>query len=294
MNDYYVELENAYSTRTGLEFFYQSMHGNDSVVKPHIHTSVEILFITGGCFRVFADNEEYILYPGDAILLRSNTIHKVYTVDNHNAGYYVLKIKPRNILEFSARELGTSYLLRLSLSSKSEKTVWRQIECENNGIKQLLEEIIEGDKVKGYGSDIAFKANSAKMLLLMLRDIEKEHGNTDGAASADANLIRRIYNSIVYINNNYAQELTAEQCGKQQFMSYSYFSRSFKKITGMSFKDYLNMTRINHAEMMLMSGNHTITEISASCGFNNVSYFISIYRKLKGITPAAFRNSLNK
>lgn len=294
MNDYYVESENAYPTKTGVEFFYQDMHKNDIGVTPHIHTSVEILFITGGSFRVFADNEEYILYTGDAILLRSNTIHKVYTIDNEHAGYYVLKIKPSNVLEFSSKDLGTSYLLRLSLSNKNEKTVWKQSECEKSGIKALFEDIISEDTVRGYGSDIALKINSAKILLLMLRNIEKEHGNTDLVTSSDANLVRRIYNSIVYINNNYASELTAEQCGKQQFMSYSYFSRSFKRITGMSFKDYLNMTRINHAEKMLMSGNATITEVASGCGFNNVSYFISIYRKIKGITPAAFRSSLKK
>ncbi|MBR2954903.1 MAG: ATP-binding protein, partial [Ruminococcus sp.] len=41
----------------------------------------------------------------------------------------------------------------------------------------------------------------------ILRDIEKEHGNVSKDVSADANLIRRIYNSIVYINNNYAHDL---------------------------------------------------------------------------------------
>ena len=53
----------------------------------------------------------------------------------------------------------------------------------------------------------------------------------------------------------------------------------------MSFKEYLNLTRVNHAERLLMTTQKSVTEISSLCGYNNVSYFISVYRRLKGRTP---------
>lgn len=294
MKEYYVEPEIKTVTETGIEFFYQNIDSTDIIVHPHIHTAVEILFIDKGHFRVFADNQEYILSPGDTILFRSHTIHKVFALSKGKSGYYVLKIKPGNVLDFASRNLGSSYLLRLSLSNKNEKTVWQKNECDSIGLTELLECLISESAKQSYGSDIAMKLCSAKVLLLMLRDIEKEHSISKLSDSLDENLVRRIYNSIVYINSNYAEELTAEECGKLQYMSYSYFSRSFKRITGMCFKDYLNMTRINHAEKALLSSNKTITQISAECGFNNVSYFISTYKRFKGVTPAAFRDSVIK
>jgi len=68
-------------------------------------------------------------------------------------------------------------------------------------------------------------------------------------------------------------------------MSYSYFSRSFRRVTGLSFKKYLNQTRINRAEQMLLTGNGSVSEIAMECGYNSISYFISVYKSIKGTTP---------
>ena len=54
---------------------------------------------------------------------------------------------------------------------------------------------------------------------------------------------------------------------------------------GKSFREYLNMTRINRAQQMLLTTNKSVTEISSACGYNNVSHFIATYRQIKGITP---------
>jgi len=74
------------------------------------------------------------------------------------------------------------------------------------------------------------------------------------------------------------------------YMSYSYFSRCFYRITGKSFKEYLNLTRINRAEKAILTTDKSVTEIAGDCGFNSVSYFISTYKKLKGVTPLSLRN----
>lgn len=294
MNGFYIEPEELTDTATGIDFFYNDfLNVSDLLVKPHIHSALEILFIHKGRFRIFADDKEFMLNPGDAILFRSHTIHKVFALDGGDSGYYVLKMKPKNVLESASSTLGASYLLRLSLSGRNEKTLWLKSECDSSGISALLQEIITEKKDHQYCSDIAIKLLSSRILMLMLRDIEKEHPDIIAQSSSEANLARRIYNSIVYINSNYASDITAEECGRLQYMSYSYFSRSFKRITGMTFKDYLNMTRINHAEKALISTAKSVTDISSECGFNNVSYFISIFKKLKGITPSAFRESVS-
>ena len=295
MSEFYIEPETVSDTATGIDFFYNDYLNNPAfLVKPHIHSAVEILFIHHGRFRIYADDREFMLYPGDAILFRSHTIHKVFALDGKDSGYHVLKIKPKNVLDSASSSLGASYLLRLSISKRNEKTLWLKSECDSGGISALLSELIAEKNAPQYGSDIAVKLLSARILMLMLRDIEKEHPGLIAQNTAEANLESRIYNSIVYINSNYARDITAEECGKLQYMSYSYFSRSFKRITGMTFKDYLNMTRINQAEKALISGGKSVTDISSECGFNNVSYFISMFKKLKGITPSAFRENLTK
>ena len=99
-----------------------------------------------------------------------------------------------------------------------------------------------------------------------------------------------VYKSIVYINDNYHENLSAESVSEYLGISYSYFSRCFKRIAGKSFREYLCHTRINHGEQLLLNTDKSVTEISELCGFENVSYFIATYRKIKGLTPLQARN----
>ena len=72
-------------------------------------------------------------------------------------------------------------------------------------------------------------------------------------------------------------------------MSYSYFSRCFKNVTGKTFKEYLNMVRINHAQRLLATTTLSVTQVALECGYNNISYFIAVYKSLKGETPLSSR-----
>lgn len=291
MNEYRIEKENANMAKAGIEVFHQRFEGRGATVSPHIHTAVELLYITQGRFRMVADDVEYLPEEGDLILFRSNTIHRVFLQDGGPGSYYVIKLRPSFILELCSREQGSSYLLSLALNDENKKTLWTAEECKKSRISRAVERLFREWQEGGYGSDIAVKLSAAEILLALLRDTEACREQQPRDLHGE-NLARRIYNAIVYINKHYAEEITAEDCSRYVFMSYSYFSRSFKRITGRTFKDYLNFTRINHAEKALVSTEKSITEIAADCGFNNVSYFISTYKKAKGITPAAFRASL--
>lgn len=294
MNEYYVERENVRIAAAGIEVFPQHYHSIEGNVSAHIHTAVELLYIINGSFRLFADDVEHIAREGDLVLFRSNTIHRVYCHGDTPGSYEVIKITPDFILELCSRDHGPAYLLSLALQNKDAKTVWTKAECETTGITAALQRLISEYRNGGYGSDIAVKICAAEIVLILLRTTEPRRDPELAEITENENMARRIYNAIVYINKHYAEEITALECSHHVFMSYSYFSRSFKKITGRTFKDYLVLTRINHAEKALLSTEKCITDIAADCGFNNVSYFISTYKKIKGITPAAFRTMIKK
>ena len=288
MSEYYVEKDNQRMARDGIEFFEQIFPSVQSNVPPHIHSAVEMLFIGRGDFLVCSGDDEFTVPEGGAVLFRSNTIHRVYPLQADSM-YYVLKVNPSFILDFSSKESGAGYLLSLALHNEGAKTVWTKAECEENRITDSVARLFTEAARNGYGSDIAIRISAAEIVLALLRDTEQQL--LPPADAQNENLIRRIYDAIVYINKHYAEDITAESCSRYVFLSYSYFSRSFKRITGHTFKDYLILTRLNHAEKELVSTEKPITEIASGCGFNSVSYFIAMYKKLKGTTPSAFRNS---
>jgi len=68
-----------------------------------------------------------------------------------------------------------------------------------------------------------------------------------------------------------------------------YFTRKFKKETGMTPHQFLLSTRISAAKYNLSNTSMTISEIAYSCGFDDESAFCYCFRKREGVTPNEFR-----
>ncbi len=291
MKEYSVAKENQILSENGTRFYisyYETAHG---LVIPHIHSSIEMLFIAKGKFRVFSENKEFLVSEGDAVLFRSNTIHRIYATEA-DSFYYVLQLHPSFILANSSRDCGTSYLLKLAIFNEDVKVVWTKEECDKNGLSSVVKNLAQELQTENYGKDIAIKTYASQVFLIVMRDLEKRNEGRVAANEEDEKLSRRIYDAIIYINKRYAENIIARDCSKELFMSYSYFSRSFKRITGKSFSEYLLNVRINHAEKLLLSSDKTVTEIAFECGFNSTAYFSASYKKVKGISPTLVRSSL--
>jgi AraC-like DNA-binding protein len=93
---------------------------------------------------------------------------------------------------------------------------------------------------------------------------------------------------------NYTQEIRLGKLADMVGMSEVAFSRFFRLRTGKSVTDYLLDIRIGNAIRMLVDSTQSVSEVSYSCGFNNLSNFNRIFRKRKGCTPKEFRENYNK
>jgi AraC-like DNA-binding protein len=104
---------------------------------------------------------------------------------------------------------------------------------------------------------------------------------------------RRIQKAFDYMNKNYDKQITLKDMAKLVNMTEVSFSRFIKKRTGISFIDSLNEIRIGHASRMLIDTSNSITEVSYSCGFNNISNFNRLFKRKKGCTPKEFRENFS-
>lgn len=286
MAEYYFERENPVIRKNHIECFVQRFNEKKEGARPHIHLAVELIHVVEGDFKFYIDDHPYLAAKGETVLIRSNATHRIYSLQEGPAAYIVMKLSTDFVVEMAEPEHRAAYLLDLALLNGEGKTHWNR--KESLEIAALAEKMLEEKKKNGYGRDIAMKLCMGEILLILLRDI---HAETPTKEAANENLVRRIYDAIVYINEHYAEEISAEGCSAKLFLSYSYFSRHFKRITGHTFKDYLNLTRINQAEKALISTRKPITEIATECGFNNLSYFSAIFKKMKGVSPSALRET---
>ncbi len=92
-----------------------------------------------------------------------------------------------------------------------------------------------------------------------------------------------------YIDKNFAEKLTLESLATICHGSPYHMHRTFKKIKGMTPVAYIQQVRVHVAKQYLIQTNKAIGEIAICVGMANVPYFITLFKKKTGQTPAQFR-----
>ena len=113
-------------------------------------------------------------------------------------------------------------------------------------------------------------------------------GTQAGETSGDVNPLKAVFS---YIESHYGEKISLEDLAGTIHMNRNYFCRFFKEKAGKTPFSYLNEYRVNQAASQLLSTRLPITEIALNAGFENMSYFIRQFRRCKGCTPSAYRNT---
>ena len=100
--------------------------------------------------------------------------------------------------------------------------------------------------------------------------------------------------AIKHLEKNYSDSnISAALMAEILSMTPQHFSRVFHKFTGMNFPDYVNNLRLEKAkEIIELTGTTNIKDVAEKAGFNNASYFTSMFRKKYGVPPSKY--SVNK
>ena len=153
---------------------------------------------------------------------------------------------------------------------------------------ELLASIVRAKKrIDEHKSDDTLKkkldGTSGSLFMLF-----KEY-NLTNQKSANA---RYVSEAIKSITEHYVGGISIEDAAEALSISSSYLSRIFKTETGYTFVDYLTYYRIKRAAELLEDQAVRIYEVADLVGYSDARYFSQIFRKLTGMTPKEFRDSL--
>ena len=98
-----------------------------------------------------------------------------------------------------------------------------------------------------------------------------------------------IKKAIHYISKNFANPITLEDVATLVHLNPAYFSTIFKQSTGSSFKEYLNMVRVEESKRLLSNTDYSLIDIAIATGFENQTYFSKVFKKYTGLTPKQYR-----
>jgi AraC-like DNA-binding protein len=136
----------------------------------------------------------------------------------------------------------------------------------------------------------------------------KEHGSVVKLLAIFAQHLSMISNQIVlqqqnaelpvvtrakeYIRQNQTEDLSLTKVAKAVNTSSFYFCKLFKKSTGLNFTDYVSRVRIEKAKNLLLNPNLRISEIAYEIGFQSLTHFNRVFKKIIGQSPTEYRAQL--
>ena len=92
-----------------------------------------------------------------------------------------------------------------------------------------------------------------------------------------------------FISKHQDEEISLIEVSKAVNMSAFYFCKTFKKSTGMTFTDYLSRVRVEKVKNLLLNPHKRISEVAYASGFQSLSQFNRVFRKITGESPTLYR-----
>lgn len=96
-----------------------------------------------------------------------------------------------------------------------------------------------------------------------------------------------------YVQFNFMNEITIRDIAQACACSQSTVCHVFKQYTGKSINKYIDNLRINQAKRLLSTSDLPINRIAQLCGFSNINYFPTAFKKQIGISPTEYRRQIN-
>lgn len=103
-----------------------------------------------------------------------------------------------------------------------------------------------------------------------------------------------IRSATLLIRQKASEKLTLHDAARHVGLSDSYFSRVFRKETGLNFIQYLNAQRIEKAKPLLRYTDEKLSDIALAVGFEDHSYFTRVFKECTGMLPSEYRSYRNR
>jgi AraC-like DNA-binding protein len=92
-----------------------------------------------------------------------------------------------------------------------------------------------------------------------------------------------------YIQKNYQKDIQLDDVAGILNLNPVYIGSFFKKRTGYSIRQYINLVRISQAKRLLVSGMYSVSEVAYLCGYHDIYYFSKVFKQLEGVSPSYYQ-----
>ncbi|AZK46741.1 AraC family transcriptional regulator [Paenibacillus lentus] len=263
---------------------------SEHVVDCHWHEEAEFFYCLEGETLFQVDTDYFVVRAGEAVFVDGGDIHAAHAHGDQGCSFFSF-VFGTNMLS-SANYDAVQENLILPLQER-RATFPRHITEKHDYGKSLLQHLttmMRSCEARTPGYEGSVKGH----LYLMLSDLagRGQLCNRAASSSIDSFKIERLKKVILYIQQNYDQQIRLSELAALIPMSEGQLCRFFKSMTRQTPMDYINSYRIRQAVELLREPDRKISDIALEVGYDNISYFIRVFRKAMNCSPSEFRKRM--
>lgn len=134
--------------------------------------------------------------------------------------------------------------------------------------------------------------NTLVELIGTYRDFDKIV-KTNISVNEAANINENFKKLLEFVDENYINELYLKDLACKFYINFTYCCELFRKVTGTTFSEYITELRMKKARELLKSKGLTISQVSNAVGYSDYYYFNKVFKKMHGVTPLVYKDTVN-
>ena len=242
---------------------------------PRGRVDYQLLFIASGKTHFYIGGKDQVVTAGHMVLFQpKEEQHYEYFGEDKPEVYWV------HFTGSAVKEVLRSYDIPLDEHIFFSGTPAAYI--------QLFKNMIEEFQTCRVGYKEMLEMNLRQLFMMIQRTRLEKPPIVTTAVQLEMDYARQ------YFHDHYNEPINIEEYALSRHTSISLFMRNFKKVFGVSPKQYILNIRMNNAQNLLESTDYTVAEIAAIVGYDNSLYFSRIYHKQKGQAPSDYRKRMKE
>lgn len=268
------------------EYHYVDMSHPRYQMSFHWHKEWELIRVLKGTFTLHADEDEITAREGDVLLIRDSMLHGG-TPDNCIYECFLFDLHGLfRSAELVKKSLRPVYRMQLL------PHVFFPADCTcplHAHVAELMDTYSSEPGAPSALQQLTTIGCLSQIFSYILR--KQLYQGAPSEAVGSSHRVDQIKSVLEYIELHYQYSITLEALAAVAGMNPKYFCRIFKTITQQSPMDYVIFYRVEQAAILLSTTDLSVTEIGMDCGFNDCSYFIRTFKKIKQLTPNQYRKN---
>lgn len=276
--------------KSNMEFVrYQKDEGKHFYDQLHQHPQLQLTLIQEGKGQLLSHSFVRRFEPGDLFFFGANAAHVFRNDPEYFEEDSGLRSSSKTVFfDFEALSRGILEIEELKSLERFRQFAGKCFKVSGSSKEELSQALVDFPKSKNVNRFIA-----ALKILSLLSDqetvIEALEINASSSPLSERDG-KRMNQVMQFLLERRFTKVSLEEVAAEANLSKEAFCRFFKLRTRMTFTEYLIQLRVSHAQKLLLDQDLSVSEVAFSVGFENLSYFNRVFKKITGHVPSKFRS----